>query len=168
MLPDFDYITGTHGDQNITGHAVFQKVVFDGIKGGEIMRVCSQSFYFFTEGIGTDAQAVRFSGGIDVSQNHFISQGQGCCKIIHQSFGTGIGVRLEHAPEGLMWHVLGCCQGSTDLCGMMCIVVYDGDAADLTFFWKRRSVPPKASRPFSMVSTGISRRSARAMAATAL
>ena len=34
MLPDFDYITGTHGDQNITGHAVFQKVVFDGIKGG--------------------------------------------------------------------------------------------------------------------------------------
>ena len=33
-----------------------------------------------------------------------------------------------------MWHVLGCCQGSTDLCGMMCIVVYDGDAADLTFF----------------------------------
>ena len=56
MLPDFDYITGTHGDQNITGHAVFQKVVFDGIKGGEIMRVCSQSFYFFTEGIGTDAR----------------------------------------------------------------------------------------------------------------
>ena len=95
-------VTGSHRQQKITTLDIFQKEVFDGIEGAEIMGSGSEGFDLFTERIGTDSQVICFTGCIDICQHDFICHGKRLGKIVHQSFGTGVCMRLENAPELFM------------------------------------------------------------------
>ena len=61
FFADLVDIAGAHGDQEVTGLAVFQKVVFDFIEGWEVFTGSSQFLDFFLKVGGRDAEGVGFS-----------------------------------------------------------------------------------------------------------
>ena len=93
------------------------------------MAVRTQFHDFLTEKRGADSQRVGFPCRIDVRQNHPVRMGEGMGEFVEESLRTGIGVGLKDAPERFM-RIVGCgLQGSFNLCGMVGIVVNNGDAA---------------------------------------
>ena len=71
FFADLVDIAGAHGDQEVTGLAVFQKVVFDFIEGWEVFTGSSQFLDPFFKVGGRDAEGVGFTGGVDtVSYTH--------------------------------------------------------------------------------------------------
>ena len=93
------------------------------------MAVRTQLFDFLTEERGADSQRVGFPCRIDVRQNHPVRMGEGMGEFVEESLRTGIGVGLKDAPERFMRIVGGGLQDCLDLCGMMGIIIDDGDAA---------------------------------------
>ena len=98
VFADLVDIAGAHGDQEVTGLAVFQKVVFDFIEGwGSIHREFPVPGFFF-EGRRKRCRGCRFL------------LRRRCLPVLHglpesvlrrireQSFGTGVGMWLEDTP----------------------------------------------------------------------
>ena len=96
-----------HGDQEVTGLAVFQKVVFDFIEGWEVFTRSSQFLDSFLKVGGRDAEGVGFSCGVDVCQYYMVCQSQCFGEFREQSFGTGVGMWLEDTPGLFVWIVFG-------------------------------------------------------------
>lgn len=95
FFADLVDIAGAHGDQEVTGLAVFQKVVFDFIEGWEVFTGSSQFLDSFLKVGGRDAEGVGFSCGVDVCQYYMVCQSQCFGEFREQSFGTGVGMGLE-------------------------------------------------------------------------
>ena len=72
FFADLVDIAGAHGDQEVTGLAVFQKVVFDFIEGWEVFTGSSQFLDSFLKVGGRDAEGVGFSCGVDVCQYYMV------------------------------------------------------------------------------------------------
>ena len=122
-----------HGDQEVTGLAVFQKVVFDFIEGWEVFTGSSQFLDPFLKVGGRDAEGVGFSCGVDVCQYYMVCQSQCFGEFREQSFGTGVGMGLEDTPGLFVRIVFGRGQCCFDLCRMMGVVIDHSDIADVSF-----------------------------------
>ena len=81
-------------------------------------------FRAYTEGI-------LFAGSKDVCQNNDICHGKYFGKIIQKSFGAGVGVWLEYAPQFVVACVLCCLQCGCYLSWMVSVVINDCDAVYL-------------------------------------
>ena len=81
FFADLVDIAGAHGDQEVTGLAVFQKVVFDFIEGWEVFTGSSQFLDPFLKVGGRDAEGVGFTGGVEVCEDDLICQREGLGKL---------------------------------------------------------------------------------------
>lgn len=82
IFPDFYHIACPHSYQQITVCAIFQKKIFNLIKGRKIVTfLLTQLPDCLQKGLGADSQGICFAGGIDVGKDYLIGQSQGLGKI---------------------------------------------------------------------------------------
>ena len=55
---------------------------------------------------------------------------------MQESFSSGVGVGLEDTPQSLMREIGGCSQGGRNLCGMVGVIVHDGNSANGTLVFE--------------------------------
>ena len=120
------------------------------------MDFCSQFLYFFCQICRANSQIIGLPGRINICQNHLVCLCQGLCKIVHQRFCAGIGMRLEHTPQSFMRIIFCRWQRSMDFLWMMGIIVDNGNSANLSFFLKSAVRAGKSGQSFLNILNGNS------------
>ena len=136
IFADFYNISGPHGYQQIAAGAIFQQKVFDFVKRRKIGTFFSEPADLILQHTGADTERILFPGGIYVCQHDAVSQSERLCKFRQKGFCPAVRMRLEHTPQCIVRVVLRRLQRCGDLCGMMCIVIDNGNTADLAFILK--------------------------------
>ena len=67
------------------------------------------------------------SCGVNICQKHVIAGCKCLSKFVQKRLGTGVCMRLEDAPQFVVWCVLGSRQGCSNLGWVMCIIVDNFD-----------------------------------------
>ena len=106
MLPDIYNISGSHGDEQITLLAVGEQIILNLIKGWEIFAWSTKLLDPCLQILGRDSKIICFSCCINVCQNHMIGKLKSLCKFRKKSLGTVLSMRLEYAPQLLVWIIV--------------------------------------------------------------
>ena len=101
FLTDFYNVSGTHGDQHVALGKIFVQIVFDFRKGWEIFAGSAEFYNALLDIFGGDAERIGFSGCVNIGENHMVCQGKSGGEIIEQRFRSGVGMRLEDAPQSV-------------------------------------------------------------------
>src|SRR4051794_946315 len=94
-----------------------------------------------------NTEVIHFTGGVDVSDQDQVCLFKGSHKILHQQFGSAVGVRLKEDHQAHFGETLsGSLEGGTDFSWMMAVVVDDRHASHLTLFFETPLSTPKLSQ----------------------
>ena len=128
LLTDFYNVSGTHGDQHVALGKIFVQIVFDFRKGWEIFAGSAEFYNAFLDIFGGDAERIGFSGCVNIGENHMVCQGKSGSEIIEQRFRSGVGMRLEDAPDLTVRVIFRRCQSRRDLLRMVCVIINNSNA----------------------------------------
>ena len=106
ILSYIHYISGAHGDKQVSGTAVFFQKCFDFFKTREIVGICAE-FSTLRCQIGRgNSQRVSLPCRIDICKDEMIRMGERFCKFMEKCFRAGVRMRLEDAPYRIVRIVL--------------------------------------------------------------
>ena len=147
MFSNVYNVSGSHSYQQVTLCTTFQQKVFNLIEGGEIFAGSSQFLDFPLQILGGDSNGVFLSCCVNISKHHMVSQSKRLGKLGQKGFGTGVGMRLENTPDFLVWIILCSMECGLNFCGMMSIIIYNGDTGYFSLVLEAAFCSGKAGVP---------------------
>ena len=140
-------IARAHGEDQIAGFGDGRDLLDSLVKRGAVADIGAVDGVDQRKRI--DAGDGSFAGGVNIEHTNHIGGLKAIAKFMQKIAGAGIAMRLKENENAREAALAGRFQSGANFCGVMAVIIDDGDAADLTFALKAPLDAAKIRQPGS-------------------